>query len=153
MTKTTNTLAAIAISVLFFTATTASAGGSRFAHVAAFAGATNSGSSTHLTLGAELEIKPPALLGFIGIETIGERIFSAPAVHVAGIGLAVHPLLGFKFRAIPGLLLAGSSHFLMRVGAGYDFSFTPLIITPSFNLDFVNGQTLKVFGVSVGVGI
>lgn len=134
------------------TATTAHAGGSHFGHVAAFAGATNNASSTHLTLGAEIEIKPPSFLGYIGIEAIGQRIFTPSAIHVAGLGLAVHPLLGFKFFGIPGLYLAGTTHFLMRVGAGYDFSFTPIIITPSFGLDFVNSSTLKVFGISFGVG-
>ena len=66
----------------------------------------------------------------------------------------LHPYKGWRFVLAPGIEGQIREHreFLIRVGAAYEFEIGRWSITPEFNLDFVDGREVPVFGVSFGYG-
>ena len=90
--------------------------------------------------------------------------------HVAAVALFVHPVGNLKLLAGFGVEhkseeeeshgegehAAESEHeeneFLVRVGLLYDWHIGRCSISPTFAVDFVNGEEAYVYGVSFGFG-
>ena len=49
-------------------------------------------------------------------------------------------------------MLGTDNHFLFRLGAGYDIDLRNISLTPTVNLDFVEGEESLVFEISLGKG-
>ena len=72
--------------------------------------------------------------------------------HRHHVGIWVHPDGGFKFLLAPGLEThSGHTEFLVRAGAYYDFRVKSLI-SPTVNVDFVDGEEILVYGLTFGRG-
>jgi len=60
------------------------------------------------------------------------------------------------FVVAPGIVIVDEestdNHFLFRLGAGYDIDLGNISLTPTVNLDFVEGEESLVFGISLGKG-
>jgi hypothetical protein len=73
-----------------------------------------------------------------------------------GVGMVVlfiHPYKGFRFLAAAGVKpKAEETKFIWRLGIGYRFHTGNWTIAPEFNLDFTEGKTVEVYGVSFGYG-
>ena len=65
-----------------------------------------------------------------------------------------HPHAGWRFAAGAGVEFPDDedNEFLARAGAAYEFEIKRFSIAPEFNLDFVDGETVKVYGVTFGYG-
>lgn len=139
-------------------------------HVALFMGAsTNFGhDATLATIGIDYEYR---FVEKIGAGAVCEYLFDDKTEEiVAGICLVYHPIDNFKILAGP--LYQNASHkaddsheghgadhgssssenFGLRVGAGYDFHLGKLSITPTINSDFIDGATILVYGLGLGLG-
>ncbi|SHK45047.1 hypothetical protein SAMN05444000_13014 [Shimia gijangensis] len=58
---------------------------------------------------------------------------------------------GWQGTLMPGVELTSShEEALFRVGLGYEFEFDGYALKPELNVDFVNGETVYVLGVSLG---
>jgi len=75
---------------------------------------------------------------------------------VLGVPLNIYPHKGWILQLAPGIEYEDEdnhSEFLVRTGIGYAFKIDDkYAITPEFNIDFVNGDTTFVYGVSLGMG-
>lgn len=127
-------------------------------HAALFVGATNHAGHRLFTIGAEVTHRLP----FGGDRLSAGALLDASFDHgdhtlIAGAGLFLRPFKGsaltsFKVLAAPALEVHNGHHTpLVRVGAGYDLHHGPLTLTPTFNVDFVDGHSVEVFGVAAGI--
>jgi hypothetical protein len=72
---------------------------------------------------------------------------------VGMVSLFIHPYKGFRFIAAAGVKpKAEETKFIWRLGIGYRFPIGNWTIAPEFNLDFTEGKTVQVYGVSFGYG-
>ena len=73
---------------------------------------------------------------------------------VFGLPLFLHPYKGLRFLVAPGIDVEteeGDSEFLLRLGVAYEFEIhEKWSITPEFNVDFVDGDQVLVYGLSYG---
>jgi hypothetical protein len=89
-----------------------------------------------------------------GIEFEVERVFGDLNFWVATIPLT-YRYNKWKFAAGPGLEKpdGGDSEFLLRIGTEYAFELNESWeLAPTFNLDFVDGETVMVVGVGLIYG-
>jgi len=89
--------------------------------------------------------------------SLGALIDYAPGdlrTTVFAAGAFIRPIGGLMVVAAPGFEShEGKQHALFRLGFGYEFGMADRFsLTPNFNIDFVNGQQVYVYGLSVGVG-
>ena len=133
--------------------------------------------SDHLEHGHEYH--PNVLFGFLGItgedrrERAGtvaieyERRFNERWGLAAGLEHAFGDL-DFTVFTVPVVFHSGKwglyagpgiekhhdhdSEFLFRVGAVYEFEVGEIILAPKFNIDFVDGDTVLVGGLTIGFG-
>jgi hypothetical protein len=131
-------------------------------HVALFAGGTHADieieeagivreeSEDAFTVGLDYEYRLRPLFGVGGlVEYAGGDL---ETTIVAG-ALFIHPVGGLKFILAPGVEHEGDENeFLFRAGVYYDFFFGNFSITPTFSVDFVDGEEDLVYGVSFGYG-
>lgn len=111
-----------------------------------FVGNTQDGSSHGFTIGLEYEYKLTKLIGVGGFLQYAGGDFDAVAI---GVPVTFHPLGGWAFRLAPGLHFNSGTDLLFRAGVGYDFEVAPRwSVAPEFNVDFVDGDTHLVYGVS-----
>lgn len=146
-------------------------------HLGVFFGNTN---NTHLkhtdfTLGADYEYR---LSNLFGIGLIGDLVLADHKETLVMGGIFVHPAGGLKFVVGNGLAFAEQSeeheviddhnaddthasektesstgsHYVLRVGAGYDIHVGHFSITPTLNWDYINGYSSVVYGITVGFG-
>ncbi len=72
---------------------------------------------------------------------------------VGVVPIASHPYQGWRFLLGPGLVFEEhETLFLFRTGLAYEFEIDRLSITPEFNVDFVDGEEILVYGMSIGYG-
>jgi len=73
---------------------------------------------------------------------------------VFAAGAFIHPTGGLLVVAAPGFEShEGKRHALFRLGFGYEFDLADRFsMTPNFNIDFVNGRQIYVYGLGIGVG-
>ena len=66
----------------------------------------------------------------------------------------LHPYKGWRFLVAPGIDIHdedGDNNFLFRAGAAYELEIAESwSITPEFNVDFVDGDEVLVYGLSFG---
>jgi hypothetical protein len=67
----------------------------------------------------------------------------------AGVPLFVHPYGGWRFALAPGFEHRdGEDEFLFRTGVAHEFEVSDRwTVSPEFNVDFVDGEEILVFGL------
>jgi hypothetical protein len=71
---------------------------------------------------------------------------------VYAVPFTVHINEAWKVMVAPGFEHAdGENTYLTRIGTAYDFKFDGWSLAPEVNLDFVDGETKVVVGVSFGI--
>jgi hypothetical protein len=111
-----------------------------------FLGNTQDGSSHGFTMAIEYEHKLTNLIGIGGLFEYAGGDFD---IVKLGVPVTFHPLAGWVFRAAPGVRFNSGTDLLFRAGVGYDFKIAPRwSIAPDFNVDFVDGDTQLVYGIS-----
>jgi hypothetical protein len=115
-------------------------------HIKGYLGFRTDG-STDFTLGAEFSRRQGGKLGFAGF---AEIMFADDLLFTVGGLLQWHTRGRLYFETGPGFAFDGGSDFFWRVGAGYELSPVGLTITPKAYLDFVSGETILGYGVSLG---
>ncbi len=132
-------------------------------HVAVFLGVTTGGEDENqgkedaaLTIGLDYERR---LTDLIGIGILGDWAFGDRREFIIGIPVFLHFGQSAKFLIAPGLEKTRGnddrerrSEFLMRLGLAYDFHFENNTVSPTFNVDFLDGEQIYVLGVNVGWG-
>jgi hypothetical protein len=144
--------------------------------LAVFVGGTHAEDQTQGTIGLEYERHLARRVGFVlAFEYAGGEFRE----YILGAGVAVNPVGGPIFTVGAGLERRpveeehGQEHgtdpevevasneaaggkeslFLFRLGVTYEIELGERwYLAPQFNLDFVDGETVEVFGVSVGFG-
>ncbi|MBW1790359.1 MAG: hypothetical protein JRK53_27755 [Deltaproteobacteria bacterium] len=118
-----------------------------------FLGNTHEDGENGFSIGFTYEYRLNELFGIGGlIEYAGkdfrEWVLAAP--------FFLHPYEGWRFLVAPGIDIEdedGDNNFLLRAGAAYEFEITERwSITPEFNVDFVDGDEVFVYGFSFGYG-
>ena len=119
-------------------------------HVGLFLGNTYEEGEDEFTIGLDYEYR---FSQYFGIGLLGEYV-GEDAREGVGMGLLfIHPYKGFRFLAGAGVKpKAEETKFIWRLGIGYRFPIGNWTIAPEFNLDFTEGRTVEVFGVSFGYG-
>jgi hypothetical protein len=119
-------------------------------HIGFFLGVTHEEGEDEFTLGLDYEYRFSQYAG-IGalLEYVGED-----AREGVGMGiLFIHPYKGLRFLVAAGVKpKAEETKFIWRLGIGYRFPIGNWTIAPEFNLDFTEGRTVEVYGVSFGYG-
>ena len=121
-------------------------------HVALFLGATDreKGHDTEPTIGADYEFRFHRIFGAAALI---DSAWKETETTVVGAGIFVHPHGGLKFLLAPGLEEHhGHNEFMVRVGAAYDFHVGSFSISPTVNVDFVDGKGAVVYGLAFGYG-
>jgi hypothetical protein len=118
-------------------------------HIALFVGATDAyHNGTGVSLGLEYEYRLHNLLGAGLLVEYSDLDHNA---WVLGVPFVLHPYKGLRLLVMPGVEFShGHSNYLTRVGIGYDIPVGDWIMTPAFNVDFVNHHENLVFGVAIG---
>ncbi len=145
-------------------------------HFAIFTGGTTefgSDNDTHFTLGADY-VRRFTETGFLGVGVFGEIVFADHTKYLLGLPLYLYPARHLWVRAGPGLEIfeeskshsgsqsaerssSGSKEetitkFLLRAGIGYDYEVRGFTIGPSVSVDFIESDTILVWGVNIGKG-
>ena len=127
-------------------------------HLAVFTGATTNfdHESTDFTLGVDYEYR---LSEVFGIGLFGEMIFADHEETLVGVPFFFHiknsPL---KIVLAPGIAILEDHHgdkyeeFLLRGGIGYDIHLDAFSITPTVNVDVIDGNTSLAYGIAFGIG-
>jgi hypothetical protein len=119
-------------------------------HLGLFLGNTHEEGEDEFTIGLDYEYRFSQYFGIGAVlEYVGED-----AREGVGMGLLfIHPYKGFRFLAGAGVKpKAEETKFIWRLGIGYRFPIGNWTIAPEFNLDFTEGKTVQVYGVSFGYG-
>jgi len=129
-------------------------------HLAFFGGITKESSHGHTleeaTFGIDYvrHVSPHFGLGAI-VDHAGGEIDST----VLAASVVWHPVGGLYLLAAPGVEWVDDEHgssdseFLVRVGIGYDFEIGErFTLGPVYNVDFVDGEEIQVFGLTFGFG-
>jgi hypothetical protein len=145
-------------------------------HLAVFLGGTHAEDRTDVTFGLDYERRPWQRVGF-GL--IFDYAGGDLREYIVAGAVIFHPVGGLTLTLAPGLERrpvegeTGEEHggeheagvastevsggresvFVFRLGLSYEFELGERwSLAPQFNLDFVDGETVEVFGVSVGFG-
>jgi hypothetical protein len=112
-------------------------------------GASTESGDAGFTVGVNYEHRLSDLIGvgFFNDYTIGDL-----DRWTVGAPVFFHPHEGWRFVVAPGLQHRdGDNDFLLRTGVGYEFEMAESwVVVPQFNLDFAGGDTICVFGASIG---
>ena len=122
-------------------------------HVSLFLGGTTNfqHSETDFTVGGDYVFRLPVWKRLISIGVFGEVILAEHKEGLCGVLVFLHPVGGLKFFAAPGASVKeDASHFLFRVGAGYDFHLHALSITPALYTDIIEGHASLAYGINFG---
>ena len=135
-------------------------------HFGVFSGMASNldGKHSDFALGVDYEHRLPFSHNRFGVGLFGEYVSADHSETILGAGLLFHPGKGFKFMAAPSAVFAEEAGhgevaetettktFLFRVGVGKDFHVSQFSITPTLNLDFVDGHKVLVYGLTFGKG-
>ncbi len=116
-----------------------------------FLGNTQDDGKNGFSIGLTYEYRLSELFGIGGlIEHAGEDFRE----WVLAVPFFLHPYKGWRFLVAPGIEIDdedGDNNFLFRAGAAYEFEIAERwSITPEFNVDFVDGDEVLVYGLSFG---
>ncbi len=119
-------------------------------HLSIFLGNTHEKGEDEFTIGVDYERRLNALWGIGGlIDYAGGRFDTT----VIAVPLFFHPDRHWRLLLAPGIELhGGDSEFLVRAGIGYEFEVNEWTLSPEFSVDRVDGEYVKVIGVSIGRG-
>ena len=119
-------------------------------HIGLFLGSTHEEGEHDFTIGLDYEYR---FSQYVGIGLLGEYVGKPEREGVILIPLFIHPHKGFRFIAAPGIKpKKDEEKFIWRLGVAYRFPIGNWTIAPEFNVDFTEGKTVEVFGVSIGYG-
>ena len=119
-------------------------------HVGLFLGSTHEEGEDEFTIGLDYEYR---FSQYVGIGVLLEYVGEDDREGVGMVPLFLHPYRGFRWVAAAGLKpKAEETKFIWRLGIGYRFPIGNWTIAPEFNLDFTEGNTVEVYGVSFGYG-
>ena len=126
-------------------------------HIGLFGGFTNDlDEHNDFTLGLDYVYRLPVWEQRLGMGAFGEVIFAEHKEYLLGIPLMLKPAGNLFFVVAPGIVIveeeSTDNHFLFRLGAGYEIDLRNISLTPTVNLDFVEGEESLVFGISLGKG-
>ena len=107
--------------------------------------------NTDFSIGVDYEYRILKKLG------IGALVDYAPGdlrTTVFAAGAFIRPIGSLLVIAAPGFERHEQNrHALFRLGFGYEFDVADRFsLTPNFNIDFVNGRQVYVYGISLGTG-
>jgi hypothetical protein len=115
-------------------------------HVKGYLGFRTNG-STDFTVGAEFVRHQGRKIGIAGFV---ELAFADDFYFTLGLLGQWHTRRRLYFETGPGLASGNGTDFFWRVGAGYELAPVGLTITPKAYLDFIAGETILGYGVSLG---
>jgi hypothetical protein len=119
-------------------------------HVGLFLGSTHEEGEDEFTIGLDYEYR---FSQYVGIGVLLEYVGEDDREGVGMVPLFLHPYKGFRWVAAAGVKpKAEETKFIWRLGIGYRFPIGNWTIAPEFNLDFTEGKTVEVYGVSFGYG-
>lgn len=123
-------------------------------HISLVGAATTHDGHTFGAVGADYEYRFSGAGGYLGLGALVDQAFSEHPHTIVAVPLTIHPALGFKVLVAPGLETDGTAtHYLTRVGAGYDFALPGHVtIGPSASFDIVGSSVAWVYGVALGFG-
>jgi hypothetical protein len=102
------------------------------------------------SMGLDYEYKFSEIFGIGGLLDIaGSDVRS----FVVGVPIFAHPVGGLVALLAPGIEHQddGSNEALVRLGAGWEFELSErFVVAPMFNIDFVDGDKVYVYGVAFG---
>jgi hypothetical protein len=114
--------------------------------VAVFLGDTYDDGDHGFTLGLDYEYR---LSRWLGLGGMVDFVGSGDREYVVGVPLFLHATKRLTFELAAGMERAGgSNNALVRLGAMYGIPLGPVDLVPSFMLDFVDSDTVYVFGVA-----
>jgi hypothetical protein len=115
--------------------------------IAIFVGIAQEGRDDGLAVGVEYERRIDESLG-LGL--LVEHTFGDINTWVFAVPLTLH-VDEWKFVLAPGIEdRDGHSENLVRIAVGYGFETSKVKMTPTFNVDFVDDETIFVLGVAFG---
>ena len=118
--------------------------------LALFIGITDDRGDDAFSLGLDYEYKFSEVFGIGGLlDHAGGDV----RTWVVGVPIFAHPVGGLVVLLAPGIEHQddGDKEALIRLGAGWDFEVGErFVITPVFNIDFVDGDKVYVYGVEFG---
>lgn len=114
-----------------------------------FLGASSGDGDSGFTMGPTYERR---LSELIGIGFFNEYAMGDMDKWSIGLPVFFHPNEGWRFVVAPGMQhKGGDTDFLLRAGVGYELELAESwIVVPQLNLDFADGDTIYVFGASIG---
>lgn len=151
-------------------------------HIGLFSGFTNDlEKHNEFTLGLDYSYSLPVWEQRLGIGAFGEVVFAEHIEYLLGVPLLLKPASSLFLQIAPGIVIvdtgsaeeehhsesqlakvsaseedghesSSNNHFLFRLGAGYGIDLGNPILTPTVNLDLVDGTEFLVFGISLGKG-
>lgn len=91
---------------------------------------------------------------YLGLGALMDYAAGDLRTTVFAAGAFIRPVGGLQILTAPGFEShAGKRHALFRLGFYYEFPFADrFALTPNFNIDFVNGEQVYIYGVAFGVG-
>lgn len=119
--------------------------------VGLFLGGSHHKDENGFSVGLDYEHRLNAIFGAGGLVEYTAGDFDS---WVIAPSLFIHPYKGFRLILAPGVETKESkSNFLFRTGLAYQFEIgNKWSISPEYNVDFVHGETVHVYGVSFGLG-
>ncbi|MGB6994402.1 MAG: hypothetical protein WBG00_14370 [Thermoanaerobaculia bacterium] len=114
--------------------------------LAVFLGDTYDDGSHGFTLGLDYEYR---LSKWVGLGAMVDFVGSGDREYVVGVPVFLHATRRLTFELAAGMERADSgSNALVRLGAMYGIPLGPVDLVPAFMLDFVDSDTVYVFGVA-----
>ena len=107
---------------------------------------------TNYTLGADYERR---LSPRFGVGALADVVFAHHRETILAGAVVFHPGHNLRFMFAPGVLFVdGSSEhpFVARFGAGYDVHAGWSTLTPTFNVDVIDGHVSLRYGLTLGFG-
>jgi hypothetical protein len=117
--------------------------------IAGFVGLTHEGRDDGLSLGVEYERR---VTEAFGVGVLAEYTSGDFDYWVFAVPLTLH-VNRWKFAVAPGIEKTDEhEHEMARLTLGYEFDLGKAKVTPSFSVDFVDGEQVYVLGAAIGFG-
>jgi hypothetical protein len=121
-------------------------------HVGVFAGITHDHGEDESTAGADYEYRVPGVR-FLGVGALVDHAGGEIDSTVVAAAAFIHLRKRLRLLVAPGIEHShGENESLVRAGVAYQLRLKRLSFSPEFNVDFVDGERIEVYGVSVGWG-
>jgi hypothetical protein len=120
--------------------------------VGVFTGTTHTEGENEFTVGADYEYRVPGV-SFLGVGGLVDHAGGELDSTVVAAAAFIHFRKRVRLLVAPGIERShGDNESLVRAGVAYRLRLKRLTISPEFNVDFVDGEEITVYGVSVGWG-